>query len=313
VFSRTHRFIIKQNKICCTIAALTMLVIVVLSLFGQPWTPWAWWFKSAPTEYWDGYMPLAQFTAASTLAYLALDVFRHSNAVSREVRTFFGPTAQDREGVVKSIQDITMGQMDANRQLIIFIFLWELGELRRFWGRGQDVSERAAFVAEAKAVEKTMKAKIDDAEMHNWFWKGTGRAYIRHFLKGMDTVLVTFGLVLSVWLHALSALENAIPLFVPPFFLHWTFKVSVISALMAFGVVLPLYYVFIGRKLMDEISDISDKAFEQFNARKKELSNSDKGDVKSMLDDLREQIRAATDSIGPDTAHEPSIGPKSLP
>ncbi len=312
MFSRTHRFIIKQNMTCCLLAALTMLVIVVLSVAGQPWAPWHWAFIEAPKDYWDRFMPLAQFTAAGGLAYLALEIFRHSNAVAKSMREFFGPTAQDRDGVVKSIEDITMREMEANAQLIIFIYLWQLSDLRGFWGRGSDIGDPRRFSTDAKLVENKLKGVRDLAEKQNWFWYGTGKVYLRHFLKGSDTVFVSFGLGLSVWLHALSAFEGSVRMYVPGFFTSWPFQVLVTLSLLLFGVVLPLYYVFVGRKLMDEIQDISEKAVDQFDARKKELRGKDKGEIKSMLDELKEQIKAAKAEKLADIGHDPSVGPGNL-
>ena len=274
MFSHTHKFILSHNRGRMLVLGIPLCAFVLTSLLaGLDW-PSAW-FVAAPKEYWGRFMPMAGFAATAAMAYLALEMFRHAIHVDAMVRDMFkATTEEDRKGLVKSVEELTRAETQSNLQLILMILLFQLADARGQWVKQMHEPDEEKRSQERTKLEKKLQATRSEAEKEEWFRKGTGRVFLGCFLYGRDTVIVSACLLFAVWIHVLATIEKMITLQIPAIATHWSVQLVIVVCLGA-CVVIPLTYVFLGRKLLDEIAYLADLGREQHEARLTEIPAND--------------------------------------
>lgn len=285
MFSRTHKFIFANNIGLICILAFLMLAFIACTLWGQPWMAFDGAWEATPPGFWYRFMPMAQFAATASLAYLALEMFRHVVHVEAIVRELFkAPTAEERKGLVASVGAITRDEEPQHLQLILMISLFRLAEVRRLWVKGgmTEVAQSGLGLC-----EKSLKEERKSANKEAWFREEVGATFLKCFLVGRDIVVVLFSLMLAVWIHFLATVEASIQLYAPPVIIHIVGQLM-ITSLMCAAVSAPLYYVFVGRKLLDEIQKIADLGKDQYEARKRHLEAADTSNVQEASEMLRQ-------------------------
>lgn len=271
---------VRHSLWLCVSLALVAIALVAISIGWQPWG-----FISSPISsavaapnFWDGYMPLAQFTAAASLAYLALEMFRHSGQIEEAARLFFGSTVVDRKSVLDTIAGADLETLKKNRaELALIIRVYELNECRHKWPRVDS--------AKKKQLSKRIQV-IQGMPDYKWFQTKAGRLYISHFLVGKDFLWVGTGLFMSVWIHLMASAENAVQLYHPSFMSHWFPQLVLTGILAWFGVIIPLWNAFDGRHVMEDFREFQDIAKEQLDSLRLELRKKDLDDMKTILENL---------------------------
>ncbi len=317
-------FIFAHNWLRCTIAALAISGLILVSAIGQSWSPLAVsWIEKAPPGYWAGLMHLSQFVVVSSLAYLALELFRTSGAVERRIYGFFAPlgaTRGERAGGVDDLRAVAEGTGEFDR-LLTLMDLHDLCALRAVWI--SDIAPLPSDGGPPGAVDRsTLKERISEtiaqARRRGWFTKGRGRFYIRPFHPGADTVLVSLALFMAFWVHLMASIEAVMapaPMWMPVFALAPAARLTFMCALVGLGVLWPLRYVFIGRQLLDDIEAIAEKAAEQLVKCRARADAQRRQDITVAADGLEallaEIVRGASPTTVAPTAPTARAQPKS--
>lgn len=270
----TPSYILAHSATHWKVVAVLSVLCGLLVLYGC-YVPWLGsFYRDAPEGYWARFLPIAQFSAAASIAYLALEMFRQANHVATIVDGFFGSSGEDQRGFRVSVG--TLGQ-DAIRKLPDIrsaTALYDLCQVRR----AALVTGKAngPCASEISGAPESLKAAVAEAKACSWFQNGAGKSFLLVFHPGTDVLAVGLGLAISLTIHVLSTAEVVGNLQLPSFFLSWYFQQTFMALVIVSGAGLPLFYVLSGRWVREELSRLIARAEREKEQVIKSLSDLDK-------------------------------------